>query len=198
MPKITKRSRKGVVRKGIVGNDVIRKFKLKKHCVRDDGHCWLYVVMAKLGLYKATLKRGLARANDPTEAEQITAESFCFRIENELSQRLSLKDDEKHFVHIKMPDYKGQRDPDDFFGKYGGMTEWASLSRMMHFTLILWDPRVASNMMTPNYMFHTLEYTDGKATVNEKNAAEIMQICDSSTIHVAWSNTIDSHFDIYL
>jgi hypothetical protein len=193
MPKITKQTRQRQV--GVIGNDVIRKFGLKKHCVRDDGHCWLYVVMAKRGLYKATLKRGLARAANPTEAEQIAAESFCFRIENEMNQSYGLNDKK---IRIKMPDYDGKRDPDDFLGDYGGMPQWASLSRMMHFTLILWDPRNPMNMKLPNYMFDTLEYTNGKATMSEKNAAEIMQICEPSTIHVAWSNTIDSHFDVYL
>ena len=174
---------------GIVANDVLRKFNLKKHCVRDDGRCWIYVIMAKLNMYKAIPKRGLACAGNPTAEEQFTAQSFCELIKDQFPDI------------VKAPDYAGKRDVDDFFGTYGGTEQWQTLCDILNLTIILWDPRETSNMQNSNHKFVTIQRVGSKGILKFKNAAEIMALCDSSdgcVVHVAWSNTIDEHFDVYL
>ena len=187
MPKIAKKRK--MHQEGIVASDVLRKFGLKKHCVRDDGRCWIYVIMAKLGMYKAIPKRGLARADTPTFDEQIIAQGFCEILKDEFPDI------------VKAPDYDGKRDPDDFFATYGGTNHWQALSDVMNFTVILWDPRNADNMKDHNYKFATIQHINGRGILKYKNPDEIMALCSNTSgcvVHVAWSNTIDAHFDVYL
>ena len=50
---------------------------IRPKCVRDDGYCWLYVVMSIMGMYTPTVKRGRINARDPTLQERQAARHIC-------------------------------------------------------------------------------------------------------------------------
>ena len=175
----------------LTAKDFLRKLKLRKHIVRDDGRCWLYVVMAKLNMYKASLKRGNAKANDPCYNERVVSQAICAVLDKEIPGI------------AKEPDYDGKRAPDDFFGTYGGTFEWQALCEMFDIAVVLWDPGNTKKMTNANELFPFVRRINDKGILRMQTVQQIKDTIDAlpfstNIVHVAWSNTIKSHFDVYL
>lgn len=193
MPKILKKRGRGGKANGVTGATILKG--MKKHCVRDDGYCWLYVVMSILGLYKPTVKRGRINAPDPDMSERLGSRALCAALQ---------ATDSILFHNItKAPDYEGLRDPSDFLGTYGGITEWQALVEMLPIAVILWDPRNAKNMNDPDRQFYIVQNIEGKGIAKKLNPgeiqADILKLPSGvGVVHAAWSNTINGHFDVYM
>lgn len=171
---------------GMTANDVLKTLNLKKMAVRDDGRCWIYVVMAALGQYNVKPKRG--RVADPTDRELIVAQTLCESISHEFPSV------------VKAPDYEGRRNKNDFFGTYGGPEQWQVLAPMLNMIVILWDPRDTAAMNDSKKLFYYIA-TNGR--LFWKTPHEIFDLISNVTdyttiVHAAWSNTIDAHFDVYM
>ena len=178
--------------KTITGNDFIARNKLKKYAVRDDGRCWLYVIMTRLGMYNAKPKRGLCRADDPSADERAIAQNICESISSEFPDI------------VKEPDYDGHRPQNDFMGTYGGLEQWQALTERLPIAVVLWDCRDKGKLMKdPKEKFWMIENINGKGILRHKTAEEIdLRVStlphDVSIVHAAWSNTIDAHFDLFM
>ena len=168
--------------RGLTGADVIKKNKLRVKYVRDDGTCWWYVVAAAYGKYKVHPTRHCIP--DPSEAEKQHA--------NEIRQTLAPLVGE----HItKCPDYDGVRGDDDFFGAYGGPSEWQELSKRMHFGLVCWDRRDEKKMKSSDYKWELI-FNGISKFMNAQEISNFMDDhADSKFINVSWSRAIDDHFD---
>lgn len=160
--------------------------------VRDDGRCWLYVIMARLGMYNAKPKRGLSRPDDPSVDERAIAQHICESISLEFPDI------------VKEPDYDGQRPEHDFMGTYGGLEHWQALTEKLSIAVVLWDPRGDGKIMkNPKEKFWMIENINGKGILRQKSAEDInLTIArlpqDVSVVHAAWSNTIEAHFDLFM
>ena len=176
---------------GATATDVLRQLKMKKHLVRDDGRCWIYVIMATLKLYNTRLKRGKAICPDPLPTELVTAQNLCMSISDE-------------FPNVeKGPDYENKRESGDFFGEYGGLSEWQALcEKIDNLSFVLWDPRSTKKMDDPDATFDTITRIQGKGVLKRRTPRQILDwlttLQQASVVHAAWSNTIESHFDVYL
>ena len=173
---------------------VIREHGLKKWSVRDDGRCWLYVIMSQLGTYKPTPKRGNGKATDPTDTELVSAQLICEKLVEDYDADKKL---------LKGPDYAGERDMEDFMATYGGPNEWQRLVQMLDLNVILWDPRRPKDMDDPDKKFIMIFRENDKGVIRNIIPRQIKEKIDTSraitkTVHVAWSNTIDAHFDLYM
>lgn len=173
---------------------VIREHGLTKWSVRDDGRCWLYAIMSQLGTYKPTPKRGNGRAKDPTDTELVSAQLICEKLVDDYNAEKIL---------LKGPDYAGERDIKDFMATYGGPTEWQLIVQMFDLIVILWDPRRPKDMNDPDKKFYIIFRENDKGVIRDMIPRQIKEKIDTSpattkAVHVAWSNTIDAHFDLYM
>ena len=155
--------------------------------VRDDGRCWIYVLMASMGKYAAKPKRGCSVSN-PTPEESVIANEMCNAISHEFPEI------------TKEPDYAGERPQDDFFGAYGGTEQWQVLAPLYNLMIILWDPRSPEDMNDPSATFFCVRPNGRmfKNTPKEILDAVLDLDNDTTVVHAAWSNTISAHFDVYL
>jgi len=170
----------------VTANAVLRIFDKKKMAVRDDGRCWIYVVMVAMGKYVAKPKRG-CRVCDPSPEESVIANEMCNAISHEFPEI------------TKEPDYAGERSKDDFFGAYGGTEQWQVLAPLYNLLIILWDPR-SNGLMNDSSATFFCVYPNGR--MFKKTADEILKAVldvggNTTVVHAAWSNTIEAHFDVY-
>ena len=169
------------------GNDVLKQLKLIKYAVRDDGWCWLYVVMAAMGLYDAVPfpKRTCApsvRAPNPTPKELARAKKLCA----------------SYLPGTKAPDYEGKRRISDFFGAYGGSPQWEVLAAKLDLIIIEWDPRRMAHLDAKFQCITSVGSRDMTAGEILVEVSKSVKTGPKTVVHVVWSVTIERHFDVYL
>ena len=173
--------------KKLKASDLIRNNKLVKHSVAPDGSCWISVILAALGSYKTKVKRGNGSNIKATSDEQILANDIRQHLIPTFGKKIA-----RSPIYVN-GDLKK-------LGAYGGTDHWQVLAPLFDLFIVLWEPL---HMKTPHYKFVCV-FPDGK--IKLQNAFDIQNAIDANKkanftatiVHAACSNTIDSHYDVYL
>lgn len=158
--------------------------------VRDNGSCWLYVIMSFFGQFRAqpstdrTWSAGCAKRRnlrEPSDAE----------IEQETELRQALFDaDPVQFDQVKiMP-------TEDSMGSYGGPAEWKSLANIMDFyCVVLWKLEHESWSSNHTAVAMVIFADKTVAKMPEELEAFLETNKDKKIIHVTTSLIRPEHFD---
>lgn len=155
--------------------DFFRKHNLKKHHVPPDGSCFLYIILATLGVTNKHLKRVL----QATEVERCMADDLRQRLIPQFGRAIA-----------QAPVYDGNKCIK--LGKYGGDAHWQVLAPMLNISFVLWD-----RCLDAHDTKHIIINSDGR--LRHKTAQEIDDVLNEEehVVHAVWSTTIDDHFDHY-
>ena len=178
---------------------------LTRKRVRDDGSCWVYVVLAGVGLCDhAITSAAYARRNqnmlpDPSPRDRA--------VDGKVRELLFSKHREAFGFDeavLRTPNYalfEAETEPTEaevkakFFGSYGGMRrEFPALAVEFRVEIALWDENAQDRLKDPESLWQ-LACADGQ--VLQLTAAQIMERT-STKIHVAWSDQIPDHFECYV
>ena len=106
---------------------------------------------------------------------------------------------------LKTPDYslidekrylKEGVEREEFFGSYGGYAEFEALAKMFKLNIVLWDENEV-DLMCPDWKWPVF-LNDG--SIVNMIPADITKLMSepSTTIHIAWSETTEAHFEAYV
>ena len=192
----------------LTGHRVLQGLTRKR--VRDDGSCWVYALLAGVGLCDHTIT---SAAYARLKQAMIPDPSARDRAIDQTVRELLFS---KHGVAfgfdeavLRAPNYEmfgAEADPTDaevaanFFGSYGGMRrEFPALATEFAVEIALWDETAPDKLKDAAALWQ-LACVDG--LVRELTAAQIVERARAPgaapLVHVAWSDQIAEHFECYV
>eukprot|EP00040_Diaphanoeca_grandis_P017193 m.89365 g.89365 ORF g.89365 m.89365 type:complete len:342 (-) comp26289_c1_seq1:88-1113(-) len=167
--------------------DIVKEHAYVRTRIRDDGSCWVYAVLACLGLCehaKSAPFRKFFRRN-PTKRD-------C-DLDRLIRQHIF-----DHGVRgadvLKMPDYHEKRPESDFFGSYGHPCH---LAAVLNVIVADWDENDLDNA-DPHFTVDLVYPCGMSETVSCDELNDIINRSGTIVTHVGRSRDIENHFEAWV
>lgn len=192
------------------------KTRRARECL-DDGSCWVYGVLACLGLCDHAKKAPFrsSRRAGPTERDLRRVAALRIKIYEQNQDKAFAKD------VLRLPKYDDEEGLLEF-GGYGGPEEYAALAKILNIDIAVWDEdneeaeACALFKAVPSTPFEAApgaEHNDAEeifvsqwpvcpGEMERVPVADILKRMDKPQdrplVHVAWSCQIDAHVEAYV